>query len=130
VTHVVTFHETWLKFFRKHPDRFAPVYTYGGRRTRAVFRVLRDPSWFIGPGGSVRWAFNRIDVRLDQPGTPTVLRAHWMDGMTSDPPAMISPETVAGETRFIRIVPNGARTVVIRAVPPWRGGNKDDDDEG
>ena len=118
VTHVVTYHENWIEFFRRHPEQYEEVFEFGGARRKFVFRVLRKPGWFLRGAGSVRANVNRIDVTVRDPQAECVVKYNWVEGLEAPPPVEISPyDTGEGEVRLIKIRPNGVTYFAIRYTP-------------
>jgi hypothetical protein len=72
----------------------------------AVFRVLREPSYFArGRGRIVHADYNRIELAdLEPAGEELVLRYHWQPGLRADPPIAIERADVGDDPiGFIRI---------------------------
>lgn len=115
---VFTYHEHWKKFFRRFPDRFEEAAAFGQEGRRMAFRVRRPPPGpFVVGSGSVEEDTNRLAVVLDDPSAPAVIRWHWADGMTADPPARVYPHDAGRGVRFIAIEPGGASAVRVRWSP-------------
>lgn len=107
VTHVMTYHDHWKKFFRGRPAEYREVVAFGEGGKRAVFEVLRSPNWFAGASGSVRPDIGRLRVRLDRADTACLLKFNWVDGMRAEPPVRIAPHDAGRGVRLIRIEPGG-----------------------
>ena len=116
VTHVVTYHERWKRRFREEPGRYEEAAAF---RDIAVFAVkgLRE-GLFAENSGRVRADFNRLEVEVDDPDHPAVLKYQWHDGLQADPPASCYPQPVHEELTLVGLHPRGRRKVEIR----FRGG--------
>lgn len=116
---VITYHDHWLKFLRKHPDRFEEAARFGRDGRRVAFLVRRPPpGLFFENSGQVEELVNGLNVTLDDPHTPAVLRYPWTDGLSATPPARALPVEGIRGLRWIGIEPNGLREVRIR-WSPW-----------
>lgn len=129
VGHVITFQESWRKFFAKHPEWFEPVAAFGPGGKRAVYRVRRDRGWFVGgPGGEVVPRINALEIVPRDPAAPDVLKFNWVQGMTADPPAAVAPYDAGHGVRLVAVRPNGCARFTVRCTPPlWLRAEGTDD---
>ena len=122
VSAVMTHHEAWVEFFRDRPELFQETGIFGPNRKRIGFRVLREaPGWFVEGSGEVKQSINRLDVRVDDPSRPVVLRFDWVNGLRADAPVKIKPVDVEPGVKFIGIDPGGVESFSL-TWSQWRGG--------
>jgi hypothetical protein len=114
VSHVITHYDRWARYFRAHPDTYQEVHRFEARSPKYVFRVLRDVEPFHRGRGSVSSDINRLDVRVEDPGEPVVLRYHWADALQADAPVELYPVDVAEGIQFIGAHPRGTASFTIR----------------
>jgi hypothetical protein len=96
-----------------HLEFCEPVATIRRHTTRpdeaeyTIFRVVRKPNYFAkGRGRVVRADYNRIELAdLEPEQGELVLRYHWQDQFTADPPARLRRSEEPGDpVGFIRIL--------------------------
>lgn len=114
VSHVITYHPRWIRFFDRRPDVYERVHTFGARTKKNVYRVKRDPDWFLEGSGEVEADVSVWHVRLDDPEQEVVLKYNWAEGLTADPPVTLCPRDVEEGIRFIAVQPNGRTAFDIR----------------
>ncbi len=121
VAAVITYHDHWLKFLRKHPDRFEEAARFGREGRRVAFLLRRPPpGLFLKNSGRVEERINGLDVTLDDPHTTAVVRYQWAEGLSATPPARVLSMEGPRGLRWLGIEPNGLREVRIR-WSPWSG---------
>jgi len=109
VTHIVTYHGSWLRYLRKRSDLFEEVYVWGNNRKKYVFRVNRDSDLFLEGSGTVTARINNLHVVVNDPSEPVVLKYNWSDGLRAPAPVEIESFHVDDDIDLIRIHPNGQR---------------------
>jgi hypothetical protein len=114
VTHIVTYHGRWMKFFRKYPDQYEEVRNFGVKRKKSIFKVTRTPSWFLRGSGTVESDINLLRVHADAPDRELVLKYHWVEGLTADGPVELRPHEVEENVTFIAVHPRGTEDFSIR----------------
>jgi hypothetical protein len=114
VTHIITYHDSWLEFLGKHTNSCRMVDFRPMEDDYRIFEVHRDSSRFLEGAGSVAADFNRICVNLEQTCDKAVIKYNWVDGMHADAPATVYPVQLENGVQFVGIKPGGARDVVIR----------------
>ncbi|MDD4870161.1 MAG: hypothetical protein PHR77_06340 [Kiritimatiellae bacterium] len=107
VGYILTYHDTWKKFFRKYPVEYEEIKSFGEKKKRTVFKVKRTPNQFLKGSGSVRAGINELHVKVDNPFEEAVLRYNWVDGLSADAPVEIKPVEVDKDIRFIVVNPHG-----------------------
>lgn len=79
-----------------------------------VFEVLRPPDAFALGAGTVRYAYDRIEVTAESAGD-LVIKAHWDRRLTVDAPRKLAREPVEGDpVGFIRVTGGAPGSFVIR----------------
>jgi hypothetical protein len=98
---VVAFHPLSVARFSRFEDLVTPVRQIG---PVVLFRVRQKSNWFIEGSGSVHAQFDQL--KLDQVrGDVVVLKYHWTEALTVDPPTKIEPVQVGDDpTPFIRLI--------------------------
>lgn len=113
VSHVVVYDERELKFYRRTPAMFIPVFTFGTERTFHVFEVVHDDKDRFSKGtGSVHSGINRLTVKTTD--EEVVIKYHWVDGLRAEGGVAIYPVEVAEGIRFIGIRTGGAEEIELR----------------
>lgn len=114
VTHVITYRPNWVRYYDGLPEYYERVHTFGVNANKHIWRVRREPAVLLRGQGEVQAGINRLTV-IPAPGaTDLVLRYHWEDRLTVEPPAVIQPLQVAEHVRFILLQPNGSSRCRIR----------------
>jgi hypothetical protein len=122
VSTVMTWDETWKRFFRSHTDRVEEVAAFGRSGRIAAFRLRRpSPGLFLKGNGQVVERVNGLDVTLEDPSQPAVLRYNWDHRLVTSAPAELRPFLTRSGLQLIEIRPQGQRTVDIRWSPLRRG---------
>ena len=114
VSHVLTIRSPWKDFLTRRTDVFEPLHEADGV---AMFRMKRPTSRWLTGSGSITASPNRIDVTLDDPSSPAVIKYVWVPGLTVDAPAELYAHELDPTLRFIGIRPNGAKQVRITYRP-------------
>jgi hypothetical protein len=115
VTHVVTYHEDWRRYFLDQPERYQPLLLPPEKnRAYCIFKVKRTPDIFLKGSGTVTADFNRIRVDLDAAREEVVIKYNWCDDLRVSQPAEIFPHKAWKDINLIGIRPNGAQAVDIR----------------
>jgi hypothetical protein len=109
---VITFRENYKKSFREEMKELFEEKISIGDKT--IFKVRQtSPSLFVKGEGTVKAAFNRIQVNLSGDTEEVVIRYHWEDGLKSRLPVELFPYDAAEGIRLIGIRPNGVRSIEI-----------------
>jgi hypothetical protein len=113
------------------PDDFHDVQAYVGAAPdvalHGVFPLFRvyeadvAPAYLLGARGTVKYDYDRLEVRLDEAAEVVTLKFRWTPALVADAPVSIEPVEVAPGVRFIRVRPAGLRDFRIRHVGccPW-----------
>jgi hypothetical protein len=80
----------------------------------AVYETDFAPSYLLGATGSVRFDYNRIEVRLDTPREEVVLKFRGQPGLFAVPPLPLEPAHVGALVPLIRVRPGNVRAFEIR----------------
>jgi len=113
VTHVLVREAKWKRVLQKCPDFFEEVCAMGGEKGKAIFKVKRQSQPLYKGTGRVRAGPGRIELNVDDPSQPVVLRYHWVEGMKVSLPARIEPVDAGYGVKFIGVDPRGSSRVVI-----------------
>ncbi len=113
ITHVVTYHDQWKRFFRAQTEDCEELagFAAGGA---SVFRMRRAAAPFLQGAGEMRAGFNRLDVRLAEPGAEAVLCYNWAEGLAAPAPVELFPYPAANGVRLLGIRPHGVAEFRIR----------------
>lgn len=114
VTHIITYHGTWIRYLRKRPELFEEVYMWGNNLKKLVFRVKRESSMFMEGSGTVESRINNLHVSVDDPSQPVVIKYNWVDGMHVGPPVEIRARHIDDDIDLIEVDPNGQREFDLR----------------
>ncbi len=115
---VMTLDETWKRFFRSHADQVEELAAFGRSGRIAAFRLKRPaPGQFLNGHGHVVERVNGLDVTVEDPSQPVVLRYNWDHRLFVSPPAELRPFPVSHGVQLIQLHPRGQRTVCIRWSP-------------
>jgi hypothetical protein len=96
-----------------------------------LFRVNREPGWFLSGSGRVEAGLNRLEC-TGVSGAEVVLKYHWLEGLRSEPDVRIEPVRLLDDPiPFIKIINPPSRLLArairrsrARAVPGPRGGTR------
>ncbi|MDA0989144.1 MAG: hypothetical protein O3A51_00140 [Verrucomicrobia bacterium] len=111
VSHVITIHDNWKRYFDKQPNRYAQAATFG---RIAIYKRLTAVSRVLNGLGQVEAEFNRLSVVLDNPEGEAVIAYNWDDALTVDPPAEIRPIEIVKGITLIQVNPHGRSPCIIR----------------
>lgn len=117
VTHVITYHDRYIDYFRSLPDQFREVAHIDSEEKEdfTLFHVLDSGGRFREGTGTVRAGFNRWEVSFpDPPPETAVIAYNWHPRLHADPPAELFPQDTGQGATFIGIRPHGATHVRIR----------------
>lgn len=114
VSHVVTYHTHWQRYFEQRTNDYALVHSFGGPRIKKVYAVNRTGTLFHQGSGRIEARPNRLRVQVDDPATEAVLRYQWAPGLVADAPAELFPVDLGRDIILIGLRPNGRRETVIR----------------
>jgi len=104
---ILTYHDTWKDFFRKHPDQYEEIKSFGDKKKRTVFKVKREPNQFFKGSGTVKAGINELKVKVSNPFEEVVIKYNWVEGLCSEAPVEIKPFEVGKDVRFILVNPHG-----------------------
>jgi len=104
---ILTYHDSWKKFFRKYPGEYEEIKSFGEKKKRTVFKVKRTANQFLKGTGSVKADINELHVKVDNPFEEAVLRYNWVEGLSADAPVEVKPIEVDKNIRFIVVNPHG-----------------------
>ena len=96
---------------------------YGRAGMFSVFRVLREPSYFIKGSGELRASLNRLELSHVTPENgEVVLSMHYLETFRSEPPRHIQRARIEGlPVGFIRILDPAEHMVLINdSRIPWK----------
>jgi len=114
VTHVVTYHENWKRFFREHPALFREEWSVPSHHlTITFYTVLRTPRPLFEGRGRATARFNRIDVKLDHPADEVVLPYNWIEGLEGVDGVDLYPRQVDPEITLIGCRPRGRQSFSV-----------------
>lgn len=111
---VITYHEYWKTFFRKHPELYEESATFGEKLPKTVFVIKRDCGMFLKGSGRVKAALNKLEVSIDNPNDTAVIKYNWNKRLRTNSPAEIYPYDAGNNVHLIGIRPNGCSAVTIR----------------
>ena len=111
VSHIVTYHGKWKKYFDDQPDRYTERVELG---PVSIYERRAPVGMIHGGGGRVTAGFDRLDVELDDPSTEVMLAYNWLDGLEVDPPVEIRPREFVNGIALIGVQPNGRQSFAIR----------------
>ncbi|MCX7819286.1 MAG: hypothetical protein N2652_08770 [Kiritimatiellae bacterium] len=121
VAAVITYHSHWIRFFRRHPDRFIEAASFGRDGRKIAFLLRRPPpGLFFRNSGQVEELVNGLNITLDKPAEPALLRYRWSEGLIAEPPARAHAVQGPGGLDWLGIEPNGVRRVRVRWSPLGR----------
>ena len=87
-------------------QRVGPIY---------LMKVNQLLTWFLAGKGEVKADFNRLELS-DLKGNDVILKFHWVDGLTAEPPVKIEPVMMADDPiPFIKLV-NPPSNVTLRVT--------------
>jgi hypothetical protein len=110
VSHVVAYEERELKFYRRTPQMFKPVFEFGTDRIFYVFEVVHDDKdRFFQGEGTVDSAINKLVVKTSD--EDVVIKYLWNDGLKADGDAELYPVDVAEGIQFIGIHTGGRKEI-------------------
>ena len=100
---VVTWSPESLDFFSRYPEYLIPLHKID---SFTIFKVKRNPSFFLKGKGTVKSDYNRIELREISPqDSEIIISYHWMQGLATEPPRKIDRLYLGGDPiGFIRIL--------------------------
>ncbi len=113
VSHIITYHERWMKYFRERPGEYDEVLTFGAKRKKWVFLVRREINAFLRGRGRVTAALNALNVEVSNPDDEVVLKYNWAREISVTPPAELRPFEVEKGVTLIAVQPRGRTDFVI-----------------
>lgn len=111
VTHVLTYHEKWLRHFAQYPDYFIPVPVLS--RHFSLFKINRTPAITIGGAAVVRAGFNKLSVHMTQPADELILKYNWLKGLAATPGVELFPYPYDEHIRLIGVRPHGQKNFEV-----------------
>ncbi len=110
ITHIVTYHEDWKRYFRKHTVHFAEQTSF---EAKTIFHVKRESSMFLAGSGTVEAGINAITCRSDG-NALAVIKYNWVEGLSCKPAsASVRPYDTGTSIQLIAVDPGGAEAVTI-----------------
>lgn len=112
---VVAFHPASVRRFGEFRKLLSPLERSGDVW---LFRVNREANWFLSGTGEVTAGWNRITCSRVE-GRNVVLKYHWVEGLSAEPPISIRPVAVPGDPiPFIGITDPPAQFAVSITTRP------------
>jgi len=110
VTHVMTYHQSWVAAFKQHPEHYQLRYQNGGVQ---VYKVLRENNMLVEGRGNVHAEMNRIEVNLEEDAEQIILKYNWSENWKVTAPAELYPVSQEFDIRLIGIRPHGLRHLTL-----------------
>ena len=125
--HLELYNVGWVLCWSPRARRYFEAYAEASRIDDfdrfTLYRIHREPSWFVRGSGRVHAVPNRIelsDLTADQ-GT-VILKYHWLETLRSEPPRELRPVSLLGDpVPFISVIDPPRSLLIYNAPGFWRG---------
>ena len=119
VSHVITYHDHWIQYFKQRPEIYQFEYSFGEKLMKQVYRVKGDSTLFLKGAGRIEAGVNELQIITDAPAEELVIKYNWVDDLRIESPAVMRPYDAGHGVKLIAIEPNGLQNIRIFHKGLW-----------